>query len=151
MSYAISRYKWGNLISCEPSRFIGEINPDFIDDQTALVIKGADINRQRNWSNFGNSNRNGKPEVVPSTPGPGFKKVTQLKKAPVAAVAGEPFEADDPASINVGMTVVHQKFGEGSVTAMEGDFPDLKATVHFPGHGHKQLLLKYAKLKIVRN
>lgn len=151
LSYAISRYKWGNLISCEPSRFIGEINPDFIDDQTALVLKGADTSRQRNWSNFGNSNRNGKPEIIASTPGPGFKKVTQLKKAPVAAVAGEPFEADDPASINVGMTVEHQKFGEGSVTAMEGDFPDLKATVHFPGHGHKQLLLKYAKLKIVRN
>ena len=61
-----------------------------------------------------------------------------------------PFEADDPGAIETGMQVEHQKFGTGKVVLIEGSFPEIKATVAFPGHGNKQLLLKYAKLRIVR-
>ena len=156
LSYAVSRYKWGNLISCEPSRFIAEINPDFINDQTALVTRVNDSERQRNWSDFGKRNTatTGKqtlqPEVKTVSPGGNFKSVSKLKTASSVAVAGLPFEADDPNTIETGMDVEHQKFGIGKVVLIEGSFPEIKATVAFPGHGNKQLLLKYAKLKIVR-
>ncbi len=147
LSYAVSRYKWGNLISCEPSRFIAEINPAFIDDQTSSVTtKVNSFDRPRNWSDFGN--RNSKPEVVHKTPGGNFKKVQTVSSS--TAISTEPFEADESTSIEAGMNVEHQKFGTGLVQKIEGSFPELKATVVFPGHGSKSLLLKYAKLRIVR-
>jgi len=146
LSYAVSRYKWGNLISCEPSRFIAEINPAFIDDQTSVTTKVNSFDRPRNRSDFGN--RNSKPDVVHTTPGANFKKVQKLTAT--TDVSTEPFEADDATSIEVGMEVEHQKFGTGKVENIEGSFPEIKATVVFPGHGSKSLLLKYAKLRIVR-
>jgi len=154
ISYAVSRYKWGNLISCEPSRFIAEINPDFINDQTALVTRSNEPDRQRSWSDFGKRNtttrQSSQPEVKTVSPGGNFKSVSKLKTAPSVAVASLPFEADDPNTIETGMDVEHQKFGTGKVVLIEGNFPEIKATVAFPGHGNKQLLLKYAKLRIVR-
>ncbi|MFM8951170.1 MAG: hypothetical protein ACKOKB_10405, partial [Bacteroidota bacterium] len=61
-----------------------------------------------------------------------------------------PFEADDSSTIQEGMEVEHQKFGTGKVVRVEGVYPDSKATVNFPVHGNKQLLLKFAKLRILK-
>jgi DNA helicase-2/ATP-dependent DNA helicase PcrA len=51
--------------------------------------------------------------------------------------------------IIVGTEVIHDKFGKGEVIAMDGVAPNIKATVAFQGAGNKQLLLKFAKLRIV--
>ena len=59
-------------------------------------------------------------------------------------------DGDDPRDIQTGMTVEHQRFGKGKVQQIEGVFPNLKATVFFQNAGQKQLLLKFAKLKIVK-
>jgi DNA helicase II / ATP-dependent DNA helicase PcrA len=48
-----------------------------------------------------------------------------------------------------GMTVEHERFGKGKVLKVEGNAPDLKATVFFPSIGQKQLLLRFAKLTVV--
>jgi DNA helicase-2/ATP-dependent DNA helicase PcrA len=50
--------------------------------------------------------------------------------------------------IHVGVDVVHDKFGKGKVVALEGEDADMKATIFFPSAGQKQLLLKFAKLKL---
>ena len=146
LSYAVSRYKWGNLISCEPSRFICEIDEKFIDDQTNIVTKSKSFDRPTNWSGFGS--KNSEPVNNYTTRGANFKKLTSAKS--VVVPESELFDADDPNTIETGMEVEHQKFGTGKVMMVEGRFPDLKATVAFPGHGNKQLLLKYAKLRIVK-
>jgi DNA helicase-2/ATP-dependent DNA helicase PcrA len=44
---------------------------------------------------------------------------------------------------------MHDKFGKGKVLSLEGDAPDIKATIFFPSAGQKQLLLKFAKLKVL--
>ena len=59
------------------------------------------------------------------------------------------FIGDDTSSIQSGMEVEHERFGKGKVLLIEGKAPDLKATVFFPGVGNKQLLLKFAKLRIL--
>ena len=51
--------------------------------------------------------------------------------------------------MEVGMTVAHERFGKGKVTQIEGEAPNVKATVFFPSAGSKQLLLKFAKLEII--
>ena len=55
----------------------------------------------------------------------------------------------DTSQIQAGMEVEHQRFGMGKVLLVEGTPPDLKATIFFNGLGNKQLLLKFAKLKIL--
>jgi DNA helicase-2/ATP-dependent DNA helicase PcrA len=59
------------------------------------------------------------------------------------------FQADDPSKIQTGMLVLHERFGTGKVIHLEGDLPNIKATVFFQNAGQKQLLLKFAKLKIM--
>ena len=58
------------------------------------------------------------------------------------------FESDDPDKIMQGMVVEHQRFGIGKVLKIEGISPHKKATVFFHNAGQKQLLLKFAKLKV---
>jgi DNA helicase-2/ATP-dependent DNA helicase PcrA len=67
----------------------------------------------------------------------------------VAQKASE-FEGDEPGKILPGMKVEHQRFGLGKVLQVEGTVPDIKATIFFHNAGQKQLLLKFAKLKIVQ-
>ncbi|HOY50982.1 MAG TPA: hypothetical protein PLX49_04400, partial [Prolixibacteraceae bacterium] len=63
---------------------------------------------------------------------------------------GPPPESCDPSEILPGTTVEHQRFGIGKVLQIEGTPPDLKATVFFHNAGQKQLLLRFARLRIVR-
>jgi DNA helicase II / ATP-dependent DNA helicase PcrA len=72
------------------------------------------------------------------------KKLASLKET----VGDSSFAADDSSKIQTGMTVEHQRFGEGKVLKIEGEMPNIKATIFFHGSGQKQLLLKFAKLKI---
>lgn len=150
LSYAASRYKWGNLTGCEPSRFIDEVDSKYIIDTTKQATRSFGDERP-NWSGFGRRSEESTPAYT-TTRTSNFKKLTSVSKAPAtAAASAEPFEADDPMTIEAGMEVEHQKFGTGTVLQIEGRAPDLKATVSFPGHGNKQLLLKFARLKIVKS
>jgi DNA helicase-2/ATP-dependent DNA helicase PcrA len=73
----------------------------------------------------------------------GFKKITST--APTLPLSGEYAQ---PGDLEVGSEVIHEKFGKGKVLNLEGDMPDVKATIFFPSAGQKQLLLKFAKLKL---
>lgn len=156
LTYAVSRYRWGNLTGCEPSRFIEEVHPDFIemanvtrqqtsqraydDSETTWSHGDQDFAKSKLYTQRKSSFQNGTKQTVSVNPFPKTKPVT----------ADSDFQGDDPSQIVNGMEVEHQKFGTGKVVNLEGKFPDSKATVFFPGHGNKQLLLKYAKLKIVK-
>jgi DNA helicase-2/ATP-dependent DNA helicase PcrA len=144
ISYATSRYKWGNLNTCEPSRFIEEIDPSFIEESGPLPKSNhmpfdePVIERWNGKYNAGPARRPQSP--LNQTP-------SNLKKIDSSAVKN--FEGSDTGNIQSGMQVEHEKFGEGKVLQVEGKAGDLKATVFFQSVGTKQLLLKYAKLKIV--
>jgi DNA helicase-2/ATP-dependent DNA helicase PcrA len=76
-------------------------------------------------------------------PPAGFKKITAA--APTLPLGGE---FAQPGDLEVGSEVMHEKFGKGKVLALDGEMPDIKATIFFPSAGQKQLLLKFAKLKL---
>jgi len=65
------------------------------------------------------------------------------------ATTNTPSDTSANASLRVGSVVEHEKFGIGEVTGIEGVYPEAKATILFRNSGEKNLLLKYAKLKIV--
>ncbi|MDZ4750891.1 MAG: 3'-5' exonuclease [Flavobacteriales bacterium] len=159
LSYAVTRYRWGQLTYGEPSRFIEEIDAQFLDlpvQPRQSSSRSFDFDEER--SSFGQkptrpavstpsfkskSKVENAPPPTPILPPPNFKKVSRMENAP--SVSGD-FATPD--QIQEGTEVFHEKFGKGKVLKIEGKSPDLKATVFFPTAGQKQLLLKFAKLQL---
>jgi DNA helicase-2/ATP-dependent DNA helicase PcrA len=71
-----------------------------------------------------------------------------LVKVNTASKNTTDFDTESLRNLAVGMQVQHDRFGNGKVVNMEGIFPNNKATILFEGVGQKQLLIKFAKLKI---
>ena len=153
ISYATTRYRWGNLVQCEPSRFLEEIDETYLIQPE--ILEGPPISRpMRNtgWKkgNRGWSFNNKKSTDLPKSPPAGLREnMVKLSKAANKKVSK--FEADNTEDLQVGMAVEHERFGLGKVLHLEGAQANQKATVFFTEVGQKQLLLKYAKLKILSN
>ncbi len=150
LSFATSRFKFGTMINSEPSRFLQEIDPQY------LHIEGM-INRQqeqptRNTGNYG------KPQYgyAKKTPEAALPTVTipknfkPINKAIPTPTAIDPnFIGDDTSNLIAGQLVEHARFGNGTVLNTEGVGEGKKATIEFTnGHGKKTIVLKFAKLKI---
>lgn len=139
LSYATSRYQWGNLNHCEPSRFLDELDPQYleIDFQATPKPSISDFGSERSsWNQGGDT----------------FVKPKPLKTRsilPKSHVPSEGFTPSDTSKLQTGMEVEHPRFGFGKVLNVEGKAPDTKATIFFKELGQKQLLLKFAKLRIV--
>jgi DNA helicase-2/ATP-dependent DNA helicase PcrA len=139
LSYANSRFRWGNLISNDPSRFLEELDMQHIEE-TGVRKPNFDFvfnNPEERWDS-------------PSVPKKGSifsPKSSNLKNISSSDVKN--FTGDDTSDIQVGMEVEHQRFGVGKVLFLEGNGADRKALIFFQGAGQKQLLLKFAKLKIL--
>lgn len=142
LSYATSRYRWGTLTNCEPSRFLDEIDAQYLelDFKAKEKISGNPFfdNERSAWQQKETFSKP-KPATAPRT--------TSI--LPKAHVPSEGFAPSDTSKLQVGMEVEHERFGFGKVINMEGSKPDIKATIFFKDLGQKQLLLKFAKLKIV--
>lgn len=160
LSYAETRYRWGKLVDCEPSRFLEEIDekyleyltpkrkisenrfiPDDIFDQTpqSTVRFKKPMNRRTI------PKPNQKPKLIEKK---NFATPKNLKKISNAALNETPSNLFDSAVI-VGNIVEHQRFGKGEVIRMEGAGPNKKAEIKFENFGNKNLLLQFAKLKIL--
>jgi DNA helicase II / ATP-dependent DNA helicase PcrA len=145
ITYANSRYRFGSLVQNEPSRFVDEIPEQYIEN----VYTGTA--GQRSQQGF-------KPKVVTNDASldklPSLKKLAdklQQNTAQKSYVPSADFTPDDPANMEVGMKVEHQKFGYGMILSLEGGNHNLIANIDFgAGHGAKKIMLNYAKLKIVR-
>lgn len=144
LSYATSRYRWGALNNCEPSRFLDELNPSLLDldfkPRASADHDGGGFKSQRMaWQR--------EEKDTFSKPKPKIVKTTSI--LPKAHVPTPGFAPSDVSNLQVGMEVEHERFGFGKVIGLEGNRPDLKATIFFKELGQKQLLLKFAKLRIV--
>jgi DNA helicase-2/ATP-dependent DNA helicase PcrA len=135
-------------MGCEPSRFLDEIDPEHTE---VTFQKTRRINAEAtNTSLLNKTGLNLRSSTKPTTTSTATTQAlpTQFKKL-INVTTNTPFVGDDTNQIVTGMEVEHEKFGRGKVIAMEGKFPDTKCTIFFSGVGNKQLLLKFAKLKIV--
>jgi DNA helicase-2/ATP-dependent DNA helicase PcrA len=145
LSYATTRYRWGNLIYCEPSRFIEEVDPQYLDMPVS--------NNDRMFGNENSEYTTSRPKVNVNKPKETFVQRPvigkKLVKVNAASKNTSDFDTESLRDLQVGMLVQHERFGSGKVIAMDGDFPNNKATVFFEGVGQKQLLIKFAKLTVV--
>ena len=136
LSFATSRYRWGNLITSESSRFIEEIDPQYLELSTPYKSGGRSLNQ----TNLVNKTVG----RIPAQTGP-KRRLTKMSDAPKAKAG----PTADSLDLKVGYNVKHERFGKGKIVALEGS-PPTKATVFFPKVGNKQLLLKFAKLDVIR-
>lgn len=148
LTYAQSRYRWGTPTDCVPSRFLSEVNENLIDwpddprnQNFAFTDEPSDFLRRDKPSG------NIKFQTKEKKPSP-FRGA---RVKPRATATDPNFKPDEPESIQQGMVVEHQRFGKGKVVHIEGEAPNRKATVFFQQvQQEKQLLLKFAKLRIVK-
>ena len=136
LSFATNRFKWGQYIDCEPSRFLSELN-------TQYISKTEIISKQKN--KFYNNKKQvlkNKFEKKNNT----FKLPPNLKKL---STVTKNIKHSDLSKIQNGMKVLHSKFGNGKILEISGDEANKKATIFFENVGQKQLLLKFAKLEII--
>ena len=129
LSHSKTRYRWGKLNDCEPSRFISEIDPQFIKLNNILNTK---VNFKQNTES---KIRFKKPErKIP------LKSLNKSNSSNLNI---------DYIDINKGDTIIHDRFGKGEVITTEGERGDKKAEVKFKTSGLKKILLKFAKYQKV--
>lgn len=156
LTYALSRYRWGKLIDSEPSRFIQEIDEEYLENVTP--IEERRFNPMLDADIFGDV----EPNKIRFKPA----KQPILRKAKTNKVEKEKFQVSTPKNLKpvsktqgntnlfdsklvVGNVVKHLRFGKGQVVKIEGSGTDIKAEINFESGGVKKLLLRFAKLEII--
>jgi DNA helicase-2/ATP-dependent DNA helicase PcrA len=136
LSFATSRFRFGTLLPCEPSRFIDEIDQNYLEmDKRALTTPKQTL---------GNSNLGGGSAPVSNLRNTLAKQNQPRIVRPPAIID---FVAEEIKGISVGMAIEHQRFGRGVVSNLEGVLGSEKATINFEEFGEKTLVLKFAKLR----
>jgi DNA helicase-2/ATP-dependent DNA helicase PcrA len=137
LSYATTRFKYGNLIPCEPSRFLEEIDTKYLDMSSVINNRQESMFRPK-------ENKDAKAF------GTGYgMNVGKAVSRPLPQIkVSENFMPSDASAIAEGQTVEHQRFGMGKVVKLEDTGDNKKAMIEFEGLGQKTLVLKFAKLMI---
>lgn len=162
ISYANTRYRFGNLVQNEPSRFLDELPEQYIDRSFAGGGMRNQVNNRSaydrmNGGGWGSGNsakeaekRYGAPpsKKASTSSTPSYIAPKQPNK-PVEHVPSPDFVASDVSNLQAGQRVEHQKFGFGEVVKMEGSAHNPVATVKFETNGEKKIMLNYARLRII--
>ena len=152
LTYAQTRYRWGKLVDSEPSRFLEEIDDQFLyyltpkvpepnanrfldaslfDDAPKGIRFQKPIQRKKIEIDFAKK----KDPIIPKK----LKKITENQSKTTL------FDTD----VIIGNIVEHNRFGTGRVLSLEGNGPNKKAEIEFGTIGKKKLLLQFAKLKVI--
>ena len=160
-SFASTRMRNGKTESNSPSRFVREVDPQYIANPLSTEIQedgASDGNEsgfrfgKRGWNNnsYGRSGavRVEKKEVSPKPASPAVIRRPQ----PVVAkrVPDSEFEPTPILQLRAGQRIEHNRFGFGQIVEISGSAADMKAKISFDEHGEKILILKYAKIRVVQ-
>ncbi|NEW78689.1 MAG: UvrD-helicase domain-containing protein [Gelidibacter sp.] len=154
LTYAQTRYRWGKLVDCEPSRFLEEIDEVFLEHLTPKMAPP----KQNSFID---------EDIFGDIPQDRIRFKKPIQRAPIKKAVQPPIELSSPknfkkvdasmvASANlfddniiVGTIVEHAKFGKGEVISLDGFGANQKAEIRFASDGVKKLLLQFAKLVII--
>jgi len=167
ISYANTRYKFGQIVQNEPSRFLDELPEQYVDKSFA----GGGLRNQSSGSSFGSGSAFDRMKGGFGNKSSEYNDAAKAEKrygAPPKSSTAKPsyitpparpqtvehkpaadFVASDTSNLQEGQKVEHQKFGFGEVIKMEGSAHNPIATVKFELNGEKKIMLNYAKLRIV--
>ena len=156
LTYANTRYRYGQLVQNDPSRFIDEMPEDQIDKSSS---GGGARNQSSGWGSAydrmqgGNNKSWIDPEKASSKKTEGSKPSYLPVVAPHTLnknhIPSANFTACDPSALEAGNKIEHQKFGFGVIKEIEGSAHNPIAIILFDKNGEKKIMLNYAKLSIV--
>jgi DNA helicase II / ATP-dependent DNA helicase PcrA len=164
LSWARTRYRWGVPTLCRPSRFLSEIDPEYIEfpRQTQGLYKqetgiqmgtgyepGVSSRKKTTSAGYQGNTRERRPSPETKTGQAVSGPLYSARLVRIDRTGGTAPSADNQSLLQEGMTVEHERFGKGTITNMEGHPPNTRATVLFASAGQKQLLLKFARLRII--
>ena len=154
LTYAQSRYRWGKLTDSEPSRFIEEIDAQYLEYQTPEETNYrykpmidndifGDIDKSK--LRLAKPIMGTPPKYITDNEPKSDLNIRKLK--PVSSNSGTSNLFDN--KLIAGNIVMHERFGKGNVLNLEGAGADKKAEIQFEVGGIKKLLLRFAKLDII--
>ena len=151
LSFATMRYRFGNITYCEPSRFINEIDDKYLDyPKENIQKKFSDDSFGGYRTNYLKNNKldenaltnNEKTKAI--TFNPSNKKLIKINSN--LSSSSSILDTKLNKNLIAGDWVLHDKFGKGQISALEGNWPETKANIIFENVGKKSLLLKFARL-----
>ena len=151
LSFATMRYRFGNITYCEPSRFINEIDDKYLDyPKENIQKKFSDDSFGGYRTNYLKNNKldenaltnNEKTNVI--TFNPSNKKLIKINSN--LSSSSSILDTKLNKNLIAGDWVLHDKFGKGQISVLEGNWPETKANILFENVGQKSLLLKFARL-----
>lgn len=163
LSYASSRFHNGQTKTCNPSRFISDIDRKFLRLATGTQIAPP----KSNVPDYHTFRERYAAESAPRSPGRSFAPAQDRAERPSPSRFGIPtekkaggvpigqaqpageYDLHQSGSLSLGMTIEHSRFGRGSITSIDTSAPDHKITVEFENVQVRTLLLKFARFKII--
>ena len=151
LSFATMRYRFGNITYCEPSRFINEIDDKYLDyPKENIQKKFSDDSFGGFRTNYLKNNKldenaltnNEKTKAI--TFNPSNKKLIKINSN--LSSSSSILDTKLNKNLIAGDWVLHDKFGKGQISVLEGNWPETKANILFENVGQKSLLLKFARL-----
>jgi DNA helicase-2/ATP-dependent DNA helicase PcrA len=130
LSYASSRYRFGNMVYNNSSRFLEEISPEYLDLSTATKrAKVSTFPSKRKGANR-------------------FKPMSKTNNKQAERMAN--FKASPVSDIVPGVKILHERFGTGQVKNVDGGASTRVATIVFEeGVGEKRIMLKFARIQVL--
>jgi DNA helicase-2/ATP-dependent DNA helicase PcrA len=156
LTYAQSRYRWGKLVDSEPSRFIEEINGEYLEYMNP-IDSGYRYKPTMDIDIFGDVDKSKLRLAKPTTGTPPeyitknepISSVNIRRLKPVSSGASSSKTNLFDNNLAVGNIVMHERFGKGEIVGLEGVGADKKAEIRFDVGGLKKLLLRFAKLNVI--
>jgi DNA helicase-2/ATP-dependent DNA helicase PcrA len=168
-SFAQTRTRNGKHESNSPSRFVKEVDSQYIANPLSSLVDDADEQPRQSFGGWGKSYPSKSGYAYGQSSRPQVEKRSfprQLERRPEPARRPEPMPVRRPQSVparvadvdfeptpilqlKAGQRIEHNRFGYGMIMEISGDITDLKAKIAFDDHGEKTLLLKYAKIRTV--
>lgn len=155
LSFAKNRFRYGKMEFSSPSRFLRDIDPCYLDlpQETGLrksVDEGASrfrremMDRIARTTSYKDDDRKqaSKQSIPPAILG-NMKRVSAARGSSADSLGGS------IGGLHTGQMIEHERFGIGEVLKVEGDGDNAKATIHFKNAGDKQLLLRFARFKVI--
>ena len=155
ISYANTRYKFGQVVQNDPSRFINELPEEHLDKSYAgggfrNQSSSSASDRMKGWGQTTTIQQKSIfDQPKKTTDRPGYIPATPSVTKPILHQPSADFKPSDVSDLSEGQKVEHQKFGFGIVLKMEGAAHNPIATIKFDLNGEKKIMLNYAKLRIV--
>ena len=153
LSYAKSRFRYGKVEYGMPSRFLKDIDAGYMEQPKSSSPKSSANPYSRSTSDWGGRSfqtPQRKMVISTSTEAPSPRKraggETPIRRLVSANASGG---ATRVAQLNPGQHIEHERFGVGEVLKVEGTGENTKALIRFENAGEKQLLLKFARFRVL--